>query len=445
LTKLIQQHKDLLATLANHFWRLISGPITLLLMPLFISPEQQGYWYLFGSIAAFSTLADLGFSNIILQFSAHEYAFMCFTGDGLLSGEEIYLRKSGSLLRFVIKWLFTVCIIAFPIIYIIGLAFFTRDDVLAIYIFPWTLYTIGSLINFFNNSILSFIEGMNKIEAIQKIRFFVSVFNTILVAIILVSNGTIYALACGMLTSAISMFLHIFLNFLKPLRQLISISKGFYYDWKKEILPYFIRYGISWICGFLIYNLYTPIAHYFYGPVYSGRVGISIALIMAILNLSSVWMYTVIPQINILISRKSWKELDMLFKKRSLLAIATYLAVSIAMFVLLELKLFRDFRIVSRIAERFLPMASMVILAFCYFFIIMHNNWSIYLRGHKREPMMVPAIISSLWTVVATYFIVKFLPFSWFFTGFLSSSIYLFLSCYIIYRQCKNKWHIQSA
>jgi hypothetical protein len=63
LIKINQQRKDLFFTLINQLWRLISGPVTMLLIPLFLSPEQQGYWYIFGSISALSVFADLGFSN----------------------------------------------------------------------------------------------------------------------------------------------------------------------------------------------------------------------------------------------------------------------------------------------------------------------------------------------------------------------------------------------
>ena len=52
---------DILATFFNQAWRLIAGPLMLLLIPLYLTEEQQGYWYLFGSVAALSTFADLGF------------------------------------------------------------------------------------------------------------------------------------------------------------------------------------------------------------------------------------------------------------------------------------------------------------------------------------------------------------------------------------------------
>ena len=86
--------KDIAATFFNQAWRLISGPLMLLLIPLYLTEEQQGYWYLFGSVAALSTFADLGFSNIILQFSAHEYASLKIGNEGFLEGQIENIKKT---------------------------------------------------------------------------------------------------------------------------------------------------------------------------------------------------------------------------------------------------------------------------------------------------------------------------------------------------------------
>jgi hypothetical protein len=439
LLKFNQQHKDLFFTLLNQLWRLISGPLTLLLIPLFLSLEQQGYWYLFSSLAALSVFADLGFSNIILQFSAHEFAYLYFYDQGLLAGENTNLQKLGSFFRFVIKWISSICAIVFPVIYVIGIGFFIRDDVLPVYLLPWTLYAIGTLINFFNNSILSFIEGLNKIEAIQKIRLGVSIINTVIVVIGLVSHGNIYALAFGMLLSSLSIFIAIFGSFKGVLAQLLAVSKGFVYGWRKEIVPLFIKYVISSASGYFIFQVYTPLMHYFHGPENSGRVGITIALVMAVFSMSNIWVYTITPKMNMLISRKSWDILDAIFKKRLLLALGTYLLISIAFFLFLVL--FGNYWLMPKIIERFLPAASVVILLSCYFMQLLVNSWAIYLRGHKQEPYVVPSVISAIWIVIITCLTGRFLSPAWFFLGFLTSYIWYMPGCYMIYKRLKAKWH----
>jgi O-antigen/teichoic acid export membrane protein len=414
----------------------------MLLIPLYLSPEQQGYWYLFGSLAALSIFADLGFSNIILQFSAHEYAFLHFIDTRLLDGEEIYLKKLGSFFRFTIKWISTICLIVFPIIYIIGIAFFIRDQVLRIYFLPWTLYAIGSLISFFNNSILSFIEGLNKIEIIQRIQFRVAILNTVFLIVILILGGNIYALAFGSLLSASSVFISIFGKFRKLLKQLLDISKKFTYSWKKEIVPLFIKYALSFSSGYFIFQIYTPLTHYFHGADYSGKVGITLSLVTAVFNMSNIWMYTIIPKMNMLISQKLWPDLDRLFIKRLLLSIGTYIFITLGVFVFAAL--FGNFWIIPRVISRFLPGIPLILLLICYFIQLLINSWALYLRGHKQEPYVIPSILSAVWIVITTFLLGKYLSsinFNWFFIGFLSSYIWLTPVAYVIYRKCKVLWH----
>jgi O-antigen/teichoic acid export membrane protein len=420
-------------------WRLVSGPVVLLLIPLFLTPIQQGYWYLFISLSALSILADLGLTNIILQFSAHEFAFLNFTSDGLLEGEEIHLKRLGSFFRFTIKWISTICLIVFPIIYIVGIYFFSRDQVLETYLLPWTLYAAGSVINFFNNSILSFIEGLNKIETVQKIRLRVAIIYTATIAIILVMGGNIYALAFGLLLSAASIFLSVFGIFKKLLKQILKESKGFIYSWKKEVLPLFTRYAVSGIFGYILFQIYTPLMHYFHGPVYSGKVGITLALVMAVFNMSNIWMYTIIPKMNILISKKLWSELDTIFIKRLLFSIGTYIVITLGIFLFVAF--FKNIWVIPRVIDRFLPGIPFIIVFASYFIQIMLNAWGLYLRGHKKEPYVYMFVVCAICAVVSTYLIGLYLSPLWFLTGFFFVCILQLPFGYIIYKKNKILWH----
>lgn len=437
--KLNSNHKDLISTLLNQLWRLVSGPITMLLIPIYLSSTQQGYWYLFGSISALSALADLGFSNIILQYSAHEFAYLSFNSNNVLIGEEIHLKKIGSFFRFILKWTGTICIIVFPIIYFVGIWFFYRDSVLDEYLIPWTLFSIGSLLLFFNNAILSFIEGMNKIEIIQYIRFYVSIINTIIVSIVLVFNGEIYALAFGMLISASTIFIFIISKFRSLLFQLLKVSKKFIYKWSEEILPLFSRYALSFFSGYFIFQIYVPVMQYFHGPIESGKVGITLVLVMAVFSMSNIWIYTITPKMNILVSLKNKNELDIIFKKRILLAVSTYIGFSILIFVFLTI--FKNFWIFPKVISRFLSLQSFVVLLLCYLCQLLINSWATYLRAHKKEPYMIPSLILAIWVSLSTIFIGKFLPPEYFFIGFLTSYIWWLPLAYFIYKRCQLKWY----
>lgn len=434
-----QNVKDIYATLINQLWRLVSGPIMMLLIPLFLTEIQQGYWYLFTSLSALSIFADLGFSNIILQFSAHEFAFLSFSDDGSLVGDKEHLNKLSAFFKFTIKWIGTISAIVFPIIYIIGIVYFIRDDVLSIYLLPWTIYSIGALINFFNTSILSFIEGLNRIAEVQKIRFEVSVINTCVVIIVLLFHGNIFALALGVFISACTIFISLFGKFRKFLSQLLTIAKTYSYPWRKEVMPLFIRYALSFSSGYFIFQIYTPLMHYFHGPILSGKVGISLTLIMAIFNIANIWLYTINPQINMLVSTKNWSLLDSLFAKRLVLSLFTYGIIGMCMVIFILL--FGHVWIIPKILGRFLPVIPMGVLFICYLIQLFINALALYLRGHKQEPYMVLSIVSAVWISSTTFLIGTLLPVDFFFCGFLTMQIVGCFIAYLIFKHCKNVWH----
>lgn len=437
--RLTHERKDLVATMVYQLWRLLSSPLIMLLIPLFLTETEQGYWYLFGSIAAMSTLVDLGFSNIILQFSAHEFAYLSFE-NSLLVGDSEHLRKLGSFLRFTIKWICSLLLIAYPMIFIIGCLFFIRDGVLSIYIVPWIIFSIGSSLNFFNNSILSFIEGMDKIHSIQNIRLRVGIINTIVIVLFLLLGKNIYALAFGSIISSSSIFLSLFGTFGKILRQLFRVSKENCYRWKKEVMPLFGRYALSFASGFFIFQIYTPLTHFFYGPIESGKVGISMTLVNAMFTFSSIWIYTVTPKMNMLVSLKAKKELDSLFIKRMYLSIGTYLVFLVGIIVFVFL--FRNFWIFPKIFSRFLPPKPLLVLLLCYCVQVIINSWAVYLRAHKKEPFVIPSILTGIWVLIGTVLVGKYLPFEFLFVALFSSYIWGIPLCYYIFKKCKKLWYL---
>ena len=437
--KIKPHHKDLFSTLLNQTWRLISGPLTILLVPLFLTETEQGYWYLFGSLAALSIFADLGFSNIILQFSAHEFAFLSFNKKGLLEGDEKHLVKIGTFLRFTLKWVCSICMIVFPFIYIVGIWFFVRDNVLGQYIVPWTIFSFASLVNFISTAVLSYVEGMNKISKIQKVRFRAAVINTLVICSVLILGGNIYALVLGSFLSVSSVFISIFGEFKAVLHQVLMLSKSEVYHWRKEVLPLFSRYAISFSSGYFIFLIYTPLMQYFHGPVHSGKVGITLALVTAIFSMSNIWIYTVTPQMNMFAAHTNKDSWDLLFQKRLLFSIGTYAFISLCMFIFVII--FKDFWIMPKIISRFLPVQSVLMLLTCYFLQLIINSLATYLRAHKKEPYMVPSIIVAVWVALSTAYSGHSLSTEYFFVGFLSSYLWWLPLSFIIYKQSQRKWY----
>ena len=426
---------DVAYSFLNLFFRLISGPVTMFLISVYLLPNQQGYWYLFGGITAFSVLADLGFTNIIMQFSAHEYINFKEKNDNIF-GARLAMIKYGNLFKFILKWSLKVLIILYPLIFLIGIYYLHRDNVLSNYIIPWFVFSIGTILSFISNVLISFIEGMNKISFVQKHRLISSIINILFTIPIVALGYNLYGLALGMFVSSLYLILIIGISFKIIFLKLLLYAKIDSYNWLTEFLPLFKRYAISFASGFFILQIFIPVAHYFYGPIISGKIGISLALINSIFQISNIWIYTITPTINSFIANKKYLELDMLFNKRLLFSILTYSFFTVLFLLLFTTKNYIP--LLNNILSRFLDPISLALLFLTYFLQLLINSWATYIRGFKIEPFVYPSFALSIYIVTIFLIIGNFYTYNYIFIGFASSYIWWLPLARYIFK--KNKY-----
>lgn len=409
-------NKDVFAALSNQLWRIISGPLLLLIIPTFLTPIEQGYWYTFISIAALSVFADLGFSTIILQFTAHEFAFLHFSEEGILTGDKEHLYKIAAFFGFAVKWLSRIVCVVFPFIMIGGYFFLQSKSLLTGWQQAWLLYSTFSGLVFFTSSILYFFEGCNSVGIVQSIRLKISICTSATMLLGLVARCSLYALAVSAAISGIISAYYIYDKFKKPIKQLWKLAADTNYDWWPEFSQLIWRYAISWCSGYFIFQLFTPLAFKFHGPEFAGKVGISVAAWTAGYSIANSWMIAITPKLNMFVAEKKWSDLDALFNKNFLRTVGTMLIGGVGYFLLYFLFINN-----IRILTRFLDVISMFILFSCWFLQVIINNWALYLRAHKKEPLMILSAISAIYVSFTTYLSAKYLGESYLFLGFLSS------------------------
>lgn len=429
--------KDVIYTLTNSLWRIVSGPITLIFIPLFLTPELQGFWYTFISLAALSIFADLGFTTIVAQFSAHEYAHLQYNNQTkILEGNNENIKKIGSLFRFVIKWALTVSLFGFPLILLVGVGMFLGKGESINWILPWMLYIISSGLSFTTNVILSFLEGCNQIAEIQKNKIISAISISISTWIFLYSGFNLFALA---ITAAIGTLLNLsllFFRFKNLLFQLFLKSKGYYINWKKDFFRLIWKYAISWSSGYFIFQIYTPITFQFHGSIEAGKVGISMALATAMFTIANVWIYVSTPKLNMFASRREWKSMDKLLLKSTILSVFTFAAGILIVLVALN---FHTGKL--HFLKRFLGIIPMCILLCAWLIQLIINALAVYLRAHKQEPLVWLSVASAIFIAASTLIISKFLSSDYLFIGFLIAVMLgLPSTCFIFVRK-RRDWH----
>lgn len=425
--------QDFRYTAINQLWKLFSGPLLLVLIPLYLSAEAQGYWYTFISLAALAVFADMGFSTILLQFSAHEFSHLKFEENKTLSGNQHYLERIATLFRFSMKWSSGMGILAFPIILAVGFVVLNKKQTDVNWIIPWIIYGIASVFVFINSMLLSFIEGCNSVGEVQKIRFYISFVTIVLTGILLVLDTGLYALAISLFIGALSGTIIIFYRYKHMLKQLFVLGGEIEHNWKKDTLPLIGRYAVSWISGYFIFSIFTPIAFHYYGVVEAGQIGFSIAICTAIFGIANIWMTIIIPKINMYVAHKDYEILNMIFKIHLISAVFTYILGVTVLFIIVIF--FKD---TLPFSDRLVSPFSLAIIALSWLLQIILSGYAVYMRAHKEEPLMIPSFVSGVYIAIVTLLIAKYLPFEYFFLGFLSSYLWGMPWVMVIFKRYKK-------
>ena len=424
---------DFRQTAINQIWRLVNGPLMLMLIPLYLTAEAQGYWYTFISLAALVIFADMGFTTILLQFSAHEYANLSFDQHRSLAGDRHHLERIASLFRFSVKWSAGMGLLAFPLILTAGFFILDEKQTNVDWVGAWVLYSLASIFVFMNSMVLSFIEGCNSVGDVQKIRFKISFITSISMIVLLLLGAELYALTASLAIGAIASTVIVVHRYKNMLKQLWFLGKGLAHQWNKEILPLLGRYAVSFISGYLIFSMFTIIAFKYYGVVEAGKVGFSIAICTAIFGIANIWITVVTPKINMYVSRKEFASLNAIFKKHLIAAIVTYIIGIILLFGIVT-----SFQDVLPVANRVVKNSSLAAIALGWLFQIVINGYAVYLRAFKREPLMVPSLVTAVYIVTATVLAATYLPFEYFFTGFLTSYFWGVPWVWLIFTRFRN-------
>jgi len=93
-----------LVTLLFRGWGIVAGGATVFLLPLWLSPTEQGYYFTFASVLALQIFFELGLNQIVMQLVSHEVAHLTETTDGRLTGNESHLGRLSSLARLIRRW-----------------------------------------------------------------------------------------------------------------------------------------------------------------------------------------------------------------------------------------------------------------------------------------------------------------------------------------------------
>jgi hypothetical protein len=85
-------------------WSVLAGRLSIVLIPAFLSPTQQGFYYTFASVLALRVFFELGLNQVIIQLVSYETAHLTIHDDGTASGNAARIHRLDGLIRLLRRW-----------------------------------------------------------------------------------------------------------------------------------------------------------------------------------------------------------------------------------------------------------------------------------------------------------------------------------------------------
>jgi O-antigen/teichoic acid export membrane protein len=402
---LIGLDSEVLPTLLLRGWQIIAGGVLIFLIPFRLGQEEQGYYYAFASLLALQIFFELGMNQVILQMVSHEFAHVRPSGVNGLQGDTGRIDRLSSLVWLLRRWYRIAAILFFLMVCAGGIFFFSKKGNLPIstWVWVWVVLTFVTAINLYLSAMLTVLEGCGEIASVARMRVVQSVAGNCLMWTVLVLNGGLWAAPLVPMVAAAytAYWLRSNGGTITRLRQNSLVNAAsININWRTEIFPFQWRIAVSWVSGYFIFQLFTPIAFAGLGAVEAGRLGITMSIFTAVLTVGMSWVNAKLPTFAAYISRNERANLNILFiavaKRSVIFTITITLGIIAATLILTNMEI----DAVKRFAS--LPVILCLALVTCANCFIIAA--AAYMRAHKEEPMMVVSVVTGLATVAAATF-----------------------------------------
>ena len=428
-------------TIAARLIQVIGTLANIFLISFFLSKDEQGYYYTFGSIVGIQIFFELGLNSIIIQFVAHEKAHLNLNNHYEFSGQPKNLSRLSSLLRFCISIFSKISIVFFLVINIVGYVFFTnfsQNDLNLNWHFPWILLCFSTSLMLFVDPIMGFFQGLGQVKDTARVFFYQQIASLLTSVIILYNGGGLWALGLSNLMSACILIYFLTFTYRKKILIFIYNKIGEWnVNYKNEIFPYQWKIALSWISGYFIFQLFNPVLFATEGASVAGQMGMSISAFNGVSAISMSWITTKIPLFSGMIAKREFENLDKIFNTtiKNLLFVCIVLLCFFLCFIF-ALNYFH-----YSLANRFLPLPYLISLSIITIVNQFIFSWAAYLRCYKKEPFLVSSIVGGISCAMSTFFLGYYFGIKGILLGYFSITIFLGLPwSYRIFKKKKLEY-----
>lgn len=429
-------------TALSKFVQAVGGLITILVMSNNLTNVEQGYYYTFGSILAIQIFFELGLSNIISQFVAHENSHLQWENSLLITPPNDSTSRLSHLLRFTLKWFSLIALFLFFTLLYSGFYFFTNFGNQyqgIVWHIPWIMMSLMTSLSFIVSPILAYLEGLGKVKDVAVIKLLQQFIQLILTITFFSIGFRLYSLPFALTISFLVIPIWLFKSSIYQILLNIWHKKSYIkVNYFKEIFPYQWKIALSWISGYFIFQIFNPVLFATEGAKIAGQMGMTLAVLNSIYSLCFSWITTKISILSTYIAKKDFINLDILFNKTLFVSSLLNAGLLVIFFVCLVFIRENNIKINGKVfAERFLSYIPLIFMIIPIFLNHIVGSLATYMRCFKKEPMLLQSIVSGILCSLSTVILGNYFGLIGITSGYLIVTIIGFIWTLFIYRKFK--------
>jgi len=432
----------------SRVWGLFSGPVTILMIGTRLTKVEQGFYYTISSLLALQLFFELGLMTVMAQFASHEFVNLTWGNKGQVNGDPLAKERFIDLLSKGAKWFSLASVGLFVVLVPVGLVFLENEANARVdfsWRLPWVLAVAGTALNLFTIPFFAVVMGSGDVMTVNHREMVGAVVSSVLCWTVLALHGGLYAafaVTSGAFVISWSYLLREKPEMLKLAWHRISGKAGnqdpearIY--WWREVWPLQWKLALTWVAGYFVFQLFTPVLFRYQGAVVAGQMGMTLSAANALLGVSLTWINARTPEFGKLVAKRDWFQLDSILRK--VILQSTVVSISGATVgALLILFLQQHFQI----GQRFIPASQAGLFFSGIVFSVIAAAFGGYLRAHKQEPLLPLSIALGVVQGGATWFLGMKYSTLGVTTGFvLINSVITLPVTVAIWNSFRKKWH----
>lgn len=378
--------------LAQRLWQAISGLITVVLIARCLSLDEQGWFYSFTSLAAVSSLFDLGLSVVLVQAAAHQSVRWKRASSPCGPSGECLDALSAWSIRYYILLAFAYLTFVTPI----GWLMFAgpASGASAHWRVAWSALVFCAAASLIPVPFLALLEGRGDIKTAYWVRLVQTVLGGIGTWLAIGFGGGIWGTAMAPAAAFLVPAAWIASRERALVRRAFSWPKLPDSHWRREIWPLQWKVGLSLVAGYALTQIVSLMLFKLRGPGSAGQMGLSLTVGNMTGLLAMSWLTRHVPRMAQAAAERDWVTMNTLFKADfacSSIAFIAGAAGLCGLHVALQHTSYGD---------RLLPFGSFACLQVALFLIHVNGCFAIYLRSFRQEPLIGVALLTAVMNVI---------------------------------------------